>query len=350
MFQISFIVCSHGFGHFKRVTGVVKELLKLTTTTKIVVHCKTWQLNQTQDWPDTRVLVGNENVQFHTALMEHAPDWSSSGSIDEYNAWSALLGSDAYLQNSDLIVSDNYVAPLVHFPSTILMGSFLWNDILHSNPMYQAVADREAQLLKKIRPRMIGVKDMMMPAVINATMPIPMPWFCETYEQHVDHKLSGKILITGGGTNANEEILLELINRFVGLSHIKIEVDSKLYAKIDSENGNVNVSRFSFQPEAFASLDLIICRPGIGILTDAVKYHIPVVSMGEATNKEMNYNAERVEQLGIGKSISASSVDRIVKDIEQLYTFETLAGFRANLKKLETGGAEKTAHYILSLL
>ena len=78
-----------------------------------------------------------------------------------------------------------------------------------------------------------------------------------------------------------------------------VSLDQSLYAAVEHSD----FKRFDFSDNSFQQLDWIICRPGMGILTDAVQYGIPVGALYE-TDAEMQHNAQRIEHLQLGLNIS----------------------------------------------
>ncbi len=102
--------------------------------------------------------------------------------------------------------------------------------------------------------------------------------------------------------------------------------------------------------ENFASLMAIICRPGVGILTDCVRFAKPALVVNDGYNKEINHNASRVNELGIGRSFNSRemSISELAGSLARLLTDEAaLKEFTATIKGLETGGARKAADYLL---
>ena len=69
---------------------------------------------------------------------------------------------------------------------------------------------------------------------------------------------------------------------------------NKLFKKINIFNERVRL--FSFTDNDFIKLNAIVCRPGIGILTDCIKYNIPPIAIDDNTNLEISNNALKVER------------------------------------------------------
>lgn len=348
---VSFIVCTNGYGHFKRVTGVCVELVKKYPDIRLNIFCAPFHLQNTQNWPDTVFLSGKNTVRFFTGPMENAPVWgSSSYTFSMYSDWRNALTGIGELASSQLVVSDNYTAPLNLFPKVVLMGSFLWHDILQNTGRDAEIVAFEKQVLDAAgKPAMICLKDMAMPAVVNTTQAVLMPWFCERANKQQERTgNTGSILVTGGGTTASDELLINMLEALSKDSSVRVYTDSKLFDK--ASDAGLNPEKFGYTDDAFAQLDMLICRPGIGILTDAVKYGIPAICMAEAGNPEMEFNSARVEELGIGKNMMGCTAEELVAGIKNLYTTNKLQGMRKNIAGLATGGAAVAADYIYSQL
>ncbi|HYG16771.1 MAG TPA: hypothetical protein VEC12_13525 [Bacteroidia bacterium] len=343
-------MCTNGYGHFKRVTHVCAHLVRQYPGIQVNIFCAAFHLTNTQNWSDVVFLSGKSSVKFFTAPMDDAPTWGNNYTLNRYTLWRQSLLGIKELSASQLVISDNYTAPLGLFAKVALMGSFLWHNILQNTGNDGQVINFEKQVLDEAgKPPMICQAGMAMPAVLNQTQALPMPWFCERVEGQPEKTTNtGNILVTGGGTTLSDAVLLECLAELIKKTGLTVFTDSKLFNK--SRDAGLPLTKFSYTDEDFAALDMIVCRPGIGILTDAVKYKVPVMCMAESGNPEMDFNSLRVNELGIGKNMMGFTADRVVETINQLYAKTELQHMRTNIAGLATGGAVAAADYIYSQL
>src|SRR5690606_32364257 len=131
----------------------------------------------------------------------------------------------------------------------LLMGSFLWSDVLVGSSVYQEIAHFEHKLLQEYEPIMIGVEDIAMPGVKQRTRFIGLPWFCDPYNGR-SNNISGEtyrkqVLVTGGGTNVLGSILEPFAAELAADPRFQVFVDSKLH------EANAELESFSFLPIDF---------------------------------------------------------------------------------------------------
>ncbi|MEQ6123452.1 hypothetical protein AAON49_04555 [Pseudotenacibaculum sp. MALMAid0570] len=341
---ISFIICSNGYGHFKRVLAVCRELQNGKSNISIHVFCSPNHLDFLENEPNFLLLT--DTVSFHTDLFHKEPKWVMDPNSIERASWEAWIDeikSNAIINSSKIIVSDNQVAPVILDKEVILMGSFLWPLIRleQTRKEFLELQLIERKMLLERKVDCICVGDIRMPIIDKYTNPIKSPWFCSKSidrKQKYIEKKKASILITGGGTKMLTELLVELYKQMSILAKFNIYVDSNLFWHLNELGENPN--KFPFNEESFNELDLIICRPGVGILTDAVTYNIPV-SVLEEDNEEIIHNAKTVEKLGLG--IIYKEVNDVINMMRNKFFLNQCI---KNLENRKTEGALFTAEYL----
>jgi UDP-N-acetylglucosamine:LPS N-acetylglucosamine transferase len=350
MKNISFIICSNGYGHIKRALNVINELLNQKVDLNINLFCKP---NQIEFAKKEVNFVFQDRINFFDEISTLEIDWVNNHQLSKigYKNWLDALRSNVKLSSSDLIVSDNHLSTCMVFRNTVLMGSFLWHQVTDStNIEVKEIIENESNFLKTTEVEMICLKDMVMPSVEMATKSIKLPWFTEKLVNGKHPRLSKRILFTGGGTYLTNDLLLKLIFKLSKILHdYEILLDSKLFSVyIDSNN---NVKQFSFTDDDFLDLRLIICRPGIGILTDAVKYQIPCLVINDNYNREISHNAKQIDNLGIGISFDSvsHSIEELVECLrESILDEQFISGAKEQISKLEDGGIALAADFLIN--
>ncbi|MBX2916345.1 MAG: hypothetical protein KF856_13825 [Cyclobacteriaceae bacterium] len=345
--KITFVAAGNGFGHLKRVCTVISQIFQSAPETTVYLIGATAHLGVLERWGITQVF-SKYSFEFingsteHNLMASHRSDYK----VDTYQRSCSIISGLIKFTDPDKIISDNLVGVLYDHPETILMGSFLFQDTLaHRGPELDLICNWEVELLKKYRPKMLGLTDMVMPGVLDKTDFVGLPWFCDR-KGYSDEKLflvseKKQLLITGGGTPGVTEKLLDIIRVLYRQKEFVIHLDSSLYNLVAKHQKKM-VTHFPFTDQAFQALDWIICRPGIGILTDAVQFGVPVCTVYEA-DLEMQHNASCAHALGWGLDINDYTPDQLI----QVFNRDT-APLKKSMMRLETGGAHKAAHYILN--
>ena len=338
--RVSFVVCGNGYGHLKRTLQVGSKIMEQDKEHVIQVIGASYQQPLFTNWMvESGMNEGSwvfVNGQTETNLRLGLPD---DYSFPDYCTSLKYIQENIEAFDPDRVVSDNLVGVLSHNKSALLMGSFLWSDVLPYEGRMSEVIDFEEDLLRKHAPEMIGVADIVMPGAREKTHFIGMPWFCEpepirklSTEGNGDCK---RVLVTGGGTNTLTDALHTLASTLSRENRLKIFVDSKLFTTSPGE-----FEEFSFTENDFRKLDWIICRPGAGILTEAVRYRVPLCTLAD-DNLEIVHNAACMERLGIGFS------HRSVKETTDILLDRDTEKYCQAFEKLETGGAALAASHIL---
>lgn len=356
---ISFVVCGNGYGHFKRVLSVIQEFIQVSSGNVIINLFARGSLKKHYHNNIEATFTGFKNYTLNlwdTELMEDEFLLMNSSvyHYDSYERWGEALKNNIYLQQSDLIVSDNHVLPVMYYPDkTVLMGSFLWYDILNygdDQSHVKKIVDLEKSIVEKYKPEILCVEYMAMPELLRSATPVFMPWFCNEVARFTDNdaQIDGNVLVTAGGTEANDNLFIELVKILETLPYVKkIWLDSKLFLKTE-DFGFRKTNNFTFKKEDFLQLDAVFCRPGIGSLTDSVAYTIPVFAIGEVNNKEMMFNCDQVVKHGIGIGFKVSSAHEVGAQLTEYLNQEHLKVFRNNIKQLKKGGASAAADYLYS--
>lgn len=343
---VSFIVCSNGFGHFKRVLSVCNELIKIDRNLHIHIFCSTKHITFLDNEPNFKIQ--SNSVEFHDSFFNEEPKWLEKDTISmkKWGKWVVKIKENKHIKLSNIIISDNQIGPLIIGKRVVLMGSFLWPFLTLSekNVKLIEVQNHEKEMLKEISPECLCVKDMVMPD-LSITKQIHLPWFCDKHilrnKSYVKEN-EFNILLTGGGTEMLTNSLISIFIKLNSIDYFNLFVDSNLYKSL--KHIGLDPQIFSFKEENFNKLDLIICRPGLGILTDVVKYNIPICALPEKNNKEIMHNFAKVESLGIGIKYDGN--------IETIINFsnndELLNKCIANIEERETGGENIAAKYILN--
>jgi hypothetical protein len=355
MNNLSFIVCSNGFGHISRVISVLKEIKRLNPFFPINIFCSEGSKNfATKNLLDYNQ---SKSINFITDYSKYEPNWTCKNiSFQKYLDFRQYLAEDCLLINSKLIVSDNIVTPVGVFDNLILMGSFLWVDILRENgDEALRVVEFEKNLLLTYPTEMLCIKDIVMDSVKELTKPILLPWFAKREENSFGSSESfdkrTAILLTGGGTGLFLGKMIQIVYFLQTYENQQnLFVDGNLFQLKEIET---SANLFSFRHEDFSLLRAVICRPGIGIITACIQYNIPLLAIDDLSNDEISHNSLFIENAGLGKRIlylDSCQGDTLFQIQCTLNDDLFLKLCRDNMKSMKSGGSTHAAVHILERL
>lgn len=342
--KAAFIVCNNGLGHFTRVSRVISQITARHPNLLVDLFCAEKHIKIKSEDPIVIAMISNPNIKMHFTAKNIA--WQNQAPSDALS-YDESLYSDKAVQQADIVVSDNITEVLAYREDTIMMGSFLWSEVFQhhypANNHVKAFVKKESDLLGRCNPTMICLEDFAMDGVkamtnhfgINCVLDYQYP------SRSIDKIKS--VLISGGGTDTNLSLTMDIVNA-LEKTDLEILVPERLAAHYSDR-----VKRFDFSEEAFRNLDLIVARAGIGTITDAIKYKLPIVCIGGDDNLEIQFNSQKVDQLGYGLN-AASDSSKAVKLINSLTDIKTYRKLQHNLEQAQTNGLDQIVNFLESRL
>ncbi len=342
--SISAVVSPNGVGHLYRVVEVLR-CLRARVATRVTLLLS--QRNQVRSLGGEAWL---DEVLGPVSLEEAGPPaslrWSPHASFyaeQDLTGWSAALRDNPSVTSADLVISDNLAGTLEARPDAILMGSFLWSDVLdavHAGvPAVAAFVRHERALLERHRPPMLCISDVVMPGVLARTDAVRLPWMCGARRDRV--RAPGRVVgFMGGMSGTGREPLLAAAD---------VLVEAGFEVKIGSALRGGTGARHGLTREALADVDVIVCRPGVGTITDCITNRVPIVLVREAGNAELEHNAARLVALGIaidpGVDAQPAAITRAVRSLLDGGGAEAQ---RRRMDALATDGLARAADWILA--
>ncbi|MCB0641232.1 MAG: hypothetical protein KDC44_06310 [Phaeodactylibacter sp.] len=347
------IVCENGLGHFKRMTGLLWAWCEKYPDTRIDLVAEQWQLDLTGDWDKTAIYHRSGNRVF-TGITAPGVRWSQDVSIfdsGQLTNWEDRLLEVDSLQTADLVLSDNLVGVLHHRPDAILIGSFLWSEVLKQkfpkSPVIQRFADRELALLQAQKPYMLGVEPLIIPEIRSAAKAFGFPWFGQA-DKRSRRQFRGiqRIAILAGATTAAQEELEQTLQILLQKPGLEIALPDRLIPKLQLAATD-RIVPFGFELVDFEACDLVFCRPGVGTLTDCVVTNTPMVLFYEPGNYEMIHNARQLEKAGIAVNLGAQfDGAQLLEVVERFEAEETYQTFQDHLAAQATNGYPKIVEWL----
>jgi len=228
----------------------------------------------------------------------------------KYMVWVEQLGKIINNKFYNLVISDNLVSPMQFNSNCILFGSFLWHDIVKKTKENRNVFNFEKYMFRKYRPIIYGMKEFIMPEITKYGNFQEFPSLVKKFKP-VYKKTSAthKLLITSGKSGDLLQKYKQIAIALNQSSKFEITYDPVMKSKLINEN------LFDYSDKSFSDLSAIIARPGIGVITDSIKYNIPIIVDLLYENKELEYNAQKINELGIGKRLNFNTKKSFVGEI-----------------------------------
>ena len=214
--------------------------------------------------------------------------------VKDYFNFHNYIKKFAFIKNADLIVSDNTLIDFNAFSKNYLViGSFLWHDIIKHKSELLDVFNHEITLLKKNKPCIYGINGFLHGSLIEYNFSYGLGWL-------VNNKASIKVksnnsklavLFSGGLGDMKSDVILKIVQ-------VLLKKDIEIYHSINYKF--IQVSKiFDFNND-WDKIDFVIARPGIGTISDCVENQVPIVAIGEKSNSEIAFNALKITQFNLG--------------------------------------------------
>ncbi len=336
-------VAPNGLGHFRRQVGILSRLLERVPLLRVRIICAEAQVAATRDWERAVRFFADPRVDQVGGIMDPGVAWSTAATRYDDGSllrWVDRLAGVPDLPRAKLVISDNLAAVLSIRSDAILAGSFLWCDVLsRAHPDSHAVrafADLEARLLRAHRPPMLCVRDIVMPAVLESTQAVPVGWMCETESVRSTRGRVPRVGLLGGATGAAETLLARAGRALAHTSAFEL----------------TGGDAFGHGAADFAALDVAVCRPGVGTVSDCVAQGVPMVTLHEGrTNPEMMHIGERLAALGVAINLGAEPDDAaIVAAVRRAAEPKTAATIRSRLGALPRNGLAEAVDFLVARL
>jgi hypothetical protein len=312
--RVTWVISPNGLGHARRSLAVASCLRDLMPEIEITLVAELWQRDR----------LGDHGFTWRRGGLAEAPRWPHRPGSDLL-AWRDRLAQSGALHDADRVVSDNLAGVLALRPDTILEGSFLWSDILDGVPGCEAFVADERALLAAHRPIMVCVHDMAMPGVHERARAVGVEWMGDGVPSPT-RRSGGQVAVLGGASGAADGPLADLASAL-------------------TRKGVSVVTAFDHSPAAYAACDVVVCRPGLGTVTDCILAGVPMVLHVEDDHPEMVWNTRRLVELGM--AVAPATVDTVTQILADEATRTTMAARAAARPR---GGAATAARLVASQL
>ena len=295
------------------------------------------------------------NLRCFHHLSDKGVHWSTNPAVysdGRLKTWIGSLEKIQGIHDADLVLSDNLAGVLEVRPDTVLMGSFLWSDVLdEAYAEHREVADFvswERDLLSRYRPCMLCVGAMAMPGVLHRTQAVPLSWMRTTEDRpdiFLDRpvKIRPRATILIGTTGLMDAMIGDVVTDLLQRG-IDVALPKSLYERYRDRSG---VSLFSYGRRDFLACDFALCRPGLGAIHDCIFHGLPMVLVQETKNTELSHNGNRIEELQLGLYLGRlQHPGEIAERTLAFLASSAFGGIRKRMAEIHMEGIDQAAQWL----
>ena len=322
---IFFIVSPNGIGHLRRVLEVVKYLSKKNFFSKCYIYVDKKLLSQV-DW-DRKIFFKKKNIEWIFVKKKISDDI-----FQNYIKNLKFLYYNEQFISSDIVISDNLAIPLESKKKIILMGSFLWSDILFKKK-YKLIKKREKTLLKKYKPKMICLKAIN--CIKNKNIKkIEINWIRK--KTNPLYKVRKGILIS-----PSKFIDIKKTSKII--EHLLKNNKHKIFIPRSFKPLKKYFNRtydFKFTKRDFSKILFSFCRPGLGAVEDCISNKIFMFETCKDKSAEIIHNSKVLKNMGLLNQVDNKFFKMTFKDYLSLINFK-LPLYLKEVNKIETNGLKQ---------
>lgn len=334
--SVGVTVCPNGVGHAVRALRVLRVLVdEHGPIRRVVVTLTRDQLAAIR--PDVRAWLAAHDVRVLHDVVE--PGVGLAGAADGYadgrlTHWVARWEASEAAR-TDLVVSDNLVGVLAARPDAVLMGSFLWSDVLAAaatGPAVDAFVADERALLDALRPPMLATADVVHPGVVERTDAVLLPWFDDRPDRPDAVPGAGRgraVAVLGGRTGAADDAL------------------GRVAEVLAADGREVVTDPAALDGPDAVRIGLLVGRPGLGTVTSGVVGSLPMLLVRESGNPELDHTVSALGALGLARTLDDTEDPSAIRAAVDALEDDTVArGMRAALGSRPTGGHRAAAAWL----
>lgn len=330
MTRIAIIACDHGLGHVRRCYLLAAELLRLGWEVDLFAPSQKVHRIQAALGP----VLGLATVDFCT---ETTPDALRSGR-ERTIEWQKRLPALGYY---DRVICDTLPEILACRPDAILIAQFFWHDVLDRLP--RQYIERCTKLLADLQPRIVGSDLFAMPAVRSQPGFFPVGLYGRFAPPLTAGDVRDAVLISPGSTDLDRTAYRQLLEELIedDYPHIdRFDVDPAIVPNEPRRK----VSASDYSPSTYAKAVAVVCRPGLGTLTDALAHHSTPICFTSDDNREMRHNGRVILEQRLG--YHCRTLDAVLEIVSSLQSVESCVETLRRLDAEEFTGAIDTATLI----
>ena len=224
-------------------------------------------------------------MQYSNQIKVENHDWLPTAEdyrngLDNCDNFDSLVKDQA----GRLIISDNYLEPMVENSNVIVMANFFWHEIFEMPLSYNNILN---EILKNKQNTI--VTSMFGSSYIHALPNVfCVPLFGTPKPQAQSNGYIILALGFGVWTHGYVSLFQKFILNYAAVLPKKIILDESLKGKLKRPHSNVEFLFRPFTQEIIAGAEAIIGRPSLGIVTDAFAMHVPFFPLADDDSESIH--------------------------------------------------------------
>ena len=301
--KIAFVVCDSGLGHLIRSLKIACEIIKFNAC--VTVFCNKKKLQKTN-------FKKINKLKFIHFLSRH------NKQLNDRNYFYKIEKKIPHLKKFDIVVSDNLPDVINKHNNVVLISNFFWHKIISKFKNYRNIERN----LKQKKPLILCNKYVSHSYINNYENVIKLGFFSD-YKKTTLKKY--RVLLVSEGTShtkSSDKFYLLKYIKIVGPFFEKIFLDpkyfndKKFYKSIKKINRDVFLAKYN--NHMFTLVTHAIIKPGLGLVTDCISNNISCYYFYKNFNKEFRFNAKKLENAKIGKTLNIKNIKILKKELKRI--------------------------------
>lgn len=314
--NISIIACPNGMGHFFRLLDIAKILSKKY---QIFFFCTKKQKDKLKHKINNiRFIPMMESVNIENKKIDFL--------INFYNKDLIKIKK---IKNSKLIISDNLINKIYIKKKFLLISNFFWGKNFR-------LTSQKYQIYKELERKFL-----------NKNTVIQNKYFGQNY-----NKKSQKFLINFTGEifktiqkKKRKNIIFIYLRKKIKIMPLVVKLQSKYEFYSNNSSKKFNIKKYDLN-NGLQQFKFLLGRPGLGIITDGIKFKIPILSYVEKNEtNEMKVNNKLIKDYKIGISLNKNKKN-LNKVLSMSCDEDEYVKYTNNIKKFKFNGEIDILNYV----
>ena len=328
MKSIAFFYSDNGFGHLRRI------LLFYNYFKKKKFHCTIFGNKKKINYLANKIKIKDLNIiNFKDPRFYFDKNFS-------FNNF--FFKKKINLKKFDIVISDTLIEILFFEKKTIILASFLWHRSLRDvSPNYFRFAEN---LIKKNKPIIFSSKNFVS-TYLKKFKNYKINLIHKKKDPLINKKKNRNILISIGKSKLSliemKQFIKGIINQYKNKQKHEIPFDFLFVeGKILPKKFPFWIKKATYTPQMYKKITASVIRPGVGTITDSLRYSSKIFTFHEKNNIEMQYNSKMISELKYGISCKNYN-DAFKKAINYCNSKSEISNFIKLSNKIKFNGDEQ---------
>lgn len=353
--KVLVVAGSSGIDHCQRVFSIFARLMLRVPKLEVHLVCEPWQLERV-----SKVLKLPPAMQtrftFHHGILDPGIEWQPNAETfhdGRLIGWEEKLLPIIEQNHFHAVFSDNLAGVLRYRPDAIMLGNFLWSDVLDASfpddPSVQEFVKREREILRKAKPFLLCSSELTMPTMLHKTQAIRCGLMVDHFIPRAptahDPARRLKVAILSSPDVVDDDVLGDIASSIAKRADWDLYLEQSVYDTIETKPDCIKL--FEGLPQDYMSLDAVIAPPHFSILNECLVAGIPLLSYYPPKHTEKAHLAARLQQLKLGGDLgSAISVMPVIDAVRNLTSERSQKEFIAARLKVNANGYDEAVTWI----